>query len=99
MTDSMLAFWLIVTGVMGIVAVLIAVFVVFLGQNDLHPLLKTAIVFGVFGLLVQVIRTIHYFEFGNYPVDIGVPLWAAKDIGFSLIVYYYAFIHPKKDTP
>ena len=99
MTDSMLAFWLIVTGVMGIVAVLVAVFVVFLGQNELHPLLKTAIVFGVFGLLVQVIRTMHYLEFGSYPVDIGVPLWASKDIGFSLIVFYYAFIYPKKDTP
>jgi hypothetical protein len=99
MTDTMLAFWLIVTGIIGVGAVLVAVFFVFLGQNDLHPLLKTAIVFGVFGLLVQVIRTSHYLEFGSYPVDIGVPLWASKDIGLSLIVLYYAFIHPKKDTP
>jgi hypothetical protein len=99
MTDSMLAFWLIVTGVMGVVAVLVAVVVIFPRDNDLHKLLKIGIAFGVFGLLIQVIRTSHYMEFGSYPVDIGVPLWAAKDVALSLIVYYFAFIHPKKDKP
>jgi hypothetical protein len=99
MTDSMLAFWLIVTGVMGVVAVLVAVMVIFPRDNELHQVLKVGIAFGVFGLLVQVVRTLHYLEFGSYPVDIGVPLWATKDIGFALIVYYFAFIHPKKDKP
>jgi hypothetical protein len=97
MTDTMLAFWLILTGVIGVFAVLVALLIIFPSDNSLHPMLKVAIVCGVFGLLVQVIRTSHYLEFGSYPVDIGVPLWAAKDIGFSLIVYYYAFVHPKKD--
>jgi len=38
------------------------------------------------GLMVQIMRTLHYFEFGAYPVDRFIPWWAAKDLGASLVV-------------
>jgi hypothetical protein len=39
------------------------------------------------GLMVQIMRSLHYFELGAYPVDNFLPLWVTKDIGASLIIF------------
>jgi hypothetical protein len=95
MTDYQVAFWLSAVGIVEVMAVLVAVFVVFTSENDWHPLLKLGFAFMVFGLVVQVVRSLHYLQHGHYPVDVYFPMWITKDIGAIMLIYYFAFIHPK----
>lgn len=95
MNDAQVAMWLAIVGVAGIVAILIAVFLIFTGENDYHWMLKTGILFMVIGLGVQVVRSIHYLDHGYYPIDRFFPTWITKDIGSIFLVVYFAFIHPK----
>jgi hypothetical protein len=39
------------------------------------------------GLGVQTYRSIHYLQFGTYPVDHYFPTWIVKDVGFCLIIW------------
>jgi nitric oxide reductase large subunit len=39
------------------------------------------------GLGVQTFRSVHYLQFGTYPIDFYFPTWIVKDAGFCLIVY------------
>jgi hypothetical protein len=39
------------------------------------------------GLGIQTYRSIHFLQFGFYPVDHYFPTWIVKDVGFCLIVY------------
>lgn len=96
MTDQQIAFWLITAGVFEIVAIAVAIFVVFPSDElNLHPVLKVGFAMMVFGLVVQIIRSTHYLQHGFYPIDRVFPLWLAKDAGASLLILYYGFIHPK----
>ena len=96
MTDQQIAFWLITAGVFEIVAILLAIFVVFPSEElNLHPVLKAGFALMVFGLVVQIIRSTHYLQHGHYPIDVVFPMWVTKDLGASLIVYYFAIVHPK----
>ena len=95
MTDMQVAFWLIVIGALGMAAVFVAVFILFPSATDWHWMLKTGIALMVFGLVVRIVRTLHYLEHGHYPVDIYFPMWATKDIGASILIYYFTFVHPK----
>ena len=81
---------------------LIAVFVVavlaFTGFfTDMRMLSKIGIFVMTMGLMVQIMRSLHYFEFGAYPVDTLFPLWITKDIGASLIIFDLALLHFRKD--
>jgi hypothetical protein len=96
MSDLNVAIWLGVVLVVETIAILVFIFKVLFEEDDgLHPVLKTGLLFMVFGIAIQCIRTIHYFQFGAYPVDQFFPLWVTKDIGICISVYYYAFIQPK----
>jgi hypothetical protein len=96
MSDLNVAIWLGVVLVVEAIAILVFVSkVLFDDDDDLHPILKTGLLFMVFGIAIQCIRTIHYFQFGAYPVDNYFPLWVTKDIGICIVVYFYAFIQPK----
>jgi hypothetical protein len=95
MTDMQVAFWLIVIGALGMSSVFVAVFILFPSATDWHWMLKTSIAFSVCGLVVQCVRTLHYLQFGFYPPDEYFPSWATKDIGISMQIYYFTFIHPK----
>lgn len=96
MTDTQVAFWLVSAGIVEVIAVFIAIFVVFPSDNDWHTLLKAGFALMVLGLVVQIVRSIHYLEHGYYPIDVYFPMWITKDIGASLLIYYFAFVHPKK---
>jgi hypothetical protein len=50
-------------------------------------LAKVGILMMTAGLVVQITRTLHFFEFGAYPVDSIFPLWVTKDIGASLVIF------------
>lgn len=95
MTDYQVAAWLTIIGIAGIVAIFVAVFGVFTKQNDYHWMLKTGILFTVFGLSVQVVRSLHYLQHGFYPVDVYFPTWITKDIGAIILIAYFAFVHHK----
>lgn len=97
MTDHQIAFWLIFAGFFEIIAVFVAIFVVFPDEEKaLHILLKNGFAMMVLGLVVQIIRSIHYLQHGYYPTDYIFPMWLTKDIGATVIIYYYAFIHGKE---
>jgi hypothetical protein len=96
MSDPQVAMWLILMGAFETVAVIIALFVVFPSEGvALHILQKIGFAFLVSGLVVQLVRSSHYLQFGIYPVDVLFPTWITKDIGACILVYYYAFVAPK----
>lgn len=96
MIDAQVAFWLITVGVIEIAAVGVALFMVFPQGHALHWLLRWGFALMVGGVVVQIIRSMHYLEHGAYPIDIFFPTWILKDIGIAMHVYYYGFIHPKE---
>jgi hypothetical protein len=97
MTDQQIAFWLITAGIFEIAAVFIAIFVVFPNdEQNLHIVLKAGFALMVMGLVVQIIRSTYYLQHGSYPVDHIFPMWLSKDIGASIMIYYFAFIHGKE---
>lgn len=93
MTDWQVAAWLTLMGIVGLTSVLIAFFLIFPSSNPMHWLLKTGLAFMTFGLVVQVVRSLHYLNHGFYPIDVIFPMWIAKDIGASIVILYYAFVH------
>lgn len=99
MTDQQIAFWLITAGFFEIIAVFVAIFVVFPDEKqNLHIVLKSGFSLMVMGLVVQIIRSIHYLQHGGYPTDHIFPMWLTKDIGASVMIYYFAFIHGKQKS-
>ena len=96
MTDKQVAFWLITVLAFELVAVIVAMFCIFLRDNPpMHLTQKVGFALIVCGLVVQVVRSLHYIEYGNYPIDAVFPLWIFKDIGACVLIYYYAFVYPK----
>lgn len=96
MNDKMVAMWLSVILVFEVIAIFTAFIYVFAkADNGLHVMLKIGFASMVFGLVVQVVRSIHYLDAGYYPIDKIFPMWATKDIGAIILIYYFSFIHSK----
>lgn len=55
--------------------------------TPMRTLAKVGILMMTTGLVVQVARTLHFFEFGAYPVDTLFPLWVTKDVGTSIVIF------------
>ena len=58
-------------------------------RSEKRILRELALFFGAVGLSVQTFRSIYFFEHGFYPVDVGWPMWATKDISICL---FFAFV-------
>jgi hypothetical protein len=97
MSDAQVAMWLTISMVASFFFIGIAFVFVFISGQEMHILQKVGFAFLVFGLVVQVVRSVHYLDFGSYPVDKYVPLWLSKDIGIMFLIYFYAFIYPKRN--
>jgi hypothetical protein len=83
---------------MELIAVFVVAFLAFSGFfTDMRMLSKIGIFVMTMGLMVQIMRSLHYFEFGAYPTDTLFPLWITKDIGASLIIFDLALLHFRKD--
>lgn len=95
MNTSEIGIWLTCIGIIELIAVFVAVFGIFPADSHMHPLQKAGFAFLVFGLVVQIIRSLHFLEHGTYPIDHIFPFWATKDIGAVTLIYYYAFVFPK----
>lgn len=92
MTDFQIVTWLTIMLVVGAIAIASMLAFAFTGDiKKLPKLLSTGLIILTVGLFVQIIRSMHYFEFGKYPVDYIFPMWVLKDLGGSLIIYYFVF--------
>jgi hypothetical protein len=90
--------WLMSILVIELIAVFVVAFLAFTGFfTDMRMLSKIGIFVMTMGLMVQIMRSLHYFEFGAYPTDTLFPLWITKDIGASLIIFDLALLHFRKD--
>jgi hypothetical protein len=90
--------WLMSILVIELVAIFTVAFLAFSGFfTDMRMLSKIGIFVMTMGLMVQIMRSLHYFEFGAYPTDTLFPLWITKDIGASLIIFDLALLHFRKD--
>ena len=99
MNDKLLVAWLAGMLVVELIAVFVAFFYVFTkDDNSLHIVQKVGFASLVFGLVVQIIRSIHFLDNGYYPIDHYFPMWITKDIGACVLIYYYSFIHGKGAT-
>jgi hypothetical protein len=89
--------WLMSILVIEMIAILMVAFLAFTGFfTEMRMLSKIGIFVMTMGLMVQIMRSLHYFEFGAYPVDTFFPLWITKDIGASLIIFDLAILYFRK---
>jgi hypothetical protein len=95
MDAAQVAMWLTISMVSSFFFIGIAFMYVFISGQDMHIIQKVGFALLVFGLVVQVVRTVHFLNVGSYPVDHYFPMWLTKDIGIMVLIYFYAFIYPK----
>jgi hypothetical protein len=89
--------WLMSILVIEMIAIFTVAFLAFTGFfKQMRMLSKIGIFVMTMGLMVQIMRSLHYFEFGAYPVDTFFPLWITKDIGASLIIFDLAILYFRK---
>jgi hypothetical protein len=83
--------------VIELIAIFLVAFLAFVGFfTNMRMLSKIGIFVMTMGLMVQIMRSLHYFEFGAYPIDTLFPLWITKDIGASIIIFDLALLHFRK---
>lgn len=88
--------WLFIVLLIEIAAILAVAYLSFIGFFEpMRALTKAGLWMMTFGLMVQIVRTLHYFEFGSYPVDTFFPIWVTKDLGASLLVLDLMIVHFK----
>jgi hypothetical protein len=96
-TDKTIAMWLAIMLVIEVSAIASLAWLAVSGAAlKLNKMLAAGLIMLTIGLAVQVVRSLHYFEFGHYPVDKIFPWWVLKDFGGSLIIFYLAFIWQKE---
>ena len=89
--------WLFAVLVIELIAILLVAYLSFSGFfHEMRVIAKIGIWVMTTGLMVQIMRSLHYFEFGAYPVDTIFPLWVTKDIGASLIVFDLFLLSSKR---
>ena len=91
-------YWLITVLIIELIAILTVAFLAFSGFfSDMRMFSKIGIFVMTTGLIVQIMRTLYYLDYGSYPVDSFFPLWITKDIGASIIVFDLALLHFRKN--
>ena len=89
--------WLLAVLVLELIAIVLVAYLSFSGFFEgMRIVAKIGIWMMTTGLMVQIMRSLHYFEFGAYPVDTIFPLWVTKDIGASLIVFDLFLLSKKR---
>ena len=91
-------YWLITVLIIELIAILTVAFLAFSGFfSDMRMFSKIGIFVMTTGLMVQIMRTLYFIDYGSYPVDSFFPLWITKDIGASIIVFDLALLHFRKN--
>lgn len=89
--------WLLFVLIIELIAIVLVAYLSFSGFfHDMRLIAKIGIWVMTTGLMVQIMRSLHFFEFGAYPVDTIFPLWVTKDIGASLIIFDLFLLSRKK---
>jgi hypothetical protein len=84
----MVGVWLMAILAIELIAILCVAFLAFSGFfSGMRPLAKAGIFLMTTGLMVQIMRTLHFLEFQSYPVDTFFPLWITKDLGASILIF------------
>jgi hypothetical protein len=97
MKDTTIVMWLAIMLVIEVSAIASLVWLAVSGRAlKLNKLMSVGVLLLTFGLAVQVVRSLHYFEFGTYPIDHVFPWWILKDLGGSMIIFYLAFFWRKE---
>jgi hypothetical protein len=90
--------WLLGVLIIEFVAILTVAYLSFGGFfTDMRMLSKIGIFVMTAGLIVQIMRTLYFIDYGSYPVDTFFPLWITKDIGASIIIFDLAILHFKRN--
>ena len=90
--------WLLSVLIIELVAILTVAFLAFSGFfSDMRMFSKIGIFVMTSGLMVQIMRTLYFLDYGSYPVDTFFPLWITKDIGASIIIFDLAILHFKRN--
>ena len=91
-------YWLITILIIELIAILTVAFLAFSGFfSDMRMFSKIGIFVMTTGLIVQIMRTLYFLDYGSYPVDTFFPLWITKDIGASIIIFDLAILHFKRN--
>jgi len=91
-------YWLIAVLIIELIAILTVAYLAFSGFFlDMRMFSKIGIFVLTTGLIVQIMRTLYFIDYGSYPVDSFFPLWITKDIGASIIVFDLALLHFRKN--
>lgn len=89
--------WLLSVLILEFIAILTVAYLAFSGFFlEMRIFSKIGIFVMTTGLIVQIMRTLYYFENGSYPIDNLFPLWITKDIGASIIIFDLAILHFRK---
>jgi hypothetical protein len=92
--------WLLSVLVLELIAILTVAFLAFSGFfTGMRILSKVGIFVMTTGLMVQIMRSLYYFENGSYPIDTFFPLWITKDIGASILIFDLALLHFRRNKP
>jgi hypothetical protein len=90
--------WLLSVLVLELIAILTVAYLAFSGFfTGMRILSKVGIFVMTSGLMVQIMRSLYYFENGSYPIDNLFPLWITKDIGASIIIFDLALLYFKRN--
>ena len=88
MSRVMVEFWLMLVIGFSAIAILLSVILTHRRNwQEQDKIFRIGFLLLCLGLGVQTFRSIHYLQFGTYPIDFYFPTWIVKDAGFCLIVY------------
>jgi hypothetical protein len=88
MSHAMVSFWLVLVMVVSLAGLVLAG--MFIHSRHWHShdkLFRIGFILLCLGLGVQTFRSIHFLQFGSYPIDFYFPTWSVKDIGACLIIW------------
>ena len=87
MSRAMVEFWLLLVMAFSVVAIGAAMWLTHSAYwQTRDKTFRVGFLLLCLGLGVQTYRSIHFFQFGSYPVDHYFPTWCVKDLGFCLII-------------
>lgn len=88
MSHAMVSFWLILVMVVSLSALVLAGMFIHSQHWQSHAkTFRIGFILLCLGLGVQTFRSIHFLQFGSYPIDFYFPTWIVKDVGFCLMIY------------
>jgi uncharacterized membrane protein YozB (DUF420 family) len=84
----MVEFWLVLVMVISLIALFFAMMFIHSKAWQKHDkTFRVGFILLCLGLGVQTFRSIHFLQFGAYPIDEYFPTWLTKDFGFCLMIY------------